>query len=424
MLCFTRPPEPATFAKRVAKSKEAVQRHIEALLSENAGPAAVGLPLTLDAPEPKKLAQKKSDVFQAKWSSFKELFSKAQHGKCAYCEVSVIGAQHGDVDHYYPKGQVQALYDDPQTWGREKPYLSNVEGRSTKPLCKTGYWWLAYEWSNYLLSCMVCNEYWKGAIFPVENDPRKLPPVADVSEAALLLNPFENINPTEHLFFDNFGQVHPAAGSRRGFETIRTCGLDRPSLRNIRGGIAREAYALTDRLRTVDAPSQLRDILYSLYLKGVETNRHPGMVRIIVEQRSGLTWPELVGQFASLLTSELVDATEPDEIRDILWHLYDIGNESCENSELVQTIVAEQCEKRWETLVGELASSFTELFNASHDEGMRISALKFLHEMGNVEHSHSEMVRSLVEHECGLSWEMLEVEIGPGRPTYQDFKKT
>ncbi|HEX8773830.1 MAG TPA: hypothetical protein VF735_09480 [Pyrinomonadaceae bacterium] len=420
MLRFNRPPQPSDFDKKVARHRETVQKHLEAVLSATAQAGAEGM-IAPGGKRQKKEAGKKKSLFQSRWSDFKDIFSKAQFGKCAYCEVSVIGAQHGDVDHYYPKGEVHALEDDRSTWGRERPYVSSVEGRSPRVLCTTGYWWLAYDWSNYLLSCMVCNEYWKGAIFPVEDDPRKLPPASDISEAALLLNPFEDINPIEHLSFDSFGQIQPANDSRHGFETIRTCGLDRPSLIKIRGDIAREAYELTNRLRHAETPAELSDILYSLYLKGVETNHHPGMVRIIIEQQHpGLTWPLLVELVASLLTSELLEVTEPDKVRDILWKLYGICDIRLEHSGRARAIVHEQCGKDWETLVRELASSYTRSFNASDDEKTRVSALRFLHEMGSSDDPHSTVVRSIVESDCGLRWQELEIKVALGawaRPT-------
>lgn len=53
--------------------------------------------------------------------------------KCAYCERFY----KLDVEHYRPKGEIR---------GVDNELLSN-----------TGYYWLAYEWSNLLPSCISCN---------------------------------------------------------------------------------------------------------------------------------------------------------------------------------------------------------------------------------------------------------------------------
>ena len=412
MLVLKRPPEPPDFATKVARYKTAVQLHMDELLKEKATASPVAKPVASRSSTGTK--KKKSDVFTAKWSDFKDAFSEAQHGKCAYCEVSVIGAQHGDVEHFYPKARIDGLLDDPDTWGKERPFLSNVLGRKPAVVCDTGYWWLAYEWSNYLLSCLACNEYWKGAIFPVEDDPRTIPPTSDLSEVALLLNPFEKINPAEHLAFDGFGQIHPHENSRRGFESIRTCGLDRESLRNIRGGIAREAHALSNKLIASTTSDELKDTLYSLYLKGVETNQHPGMVRIIVERRCGLTWRDVVEQLAQLLAIDLQIATGPDQIRNTLSTLYQMGDERYEFSELVRDIVLTQCGKAWKSLVEELAASLMELWAANDSNYEGFSALTFIHEMGKRGQSHSDVVRGMVQLRTGLQWADVEVRVAAG----------
>lgn len=406
MLPFSRPPEPKKFGNLVAKIKEAVKLYHEGLLSnteEQQVPAATEQKL-------QGSKKKKAELFQAKWGKFKDAFSKAQYGKCAYCEVSVIGAQHGDVEHYYPKSAVYKLSDDPTTWGVEKPYLSKVEGRLPELVSKTGYWWLAYEWSNYLLSCLVCNEFWKGALFPVDAVKRQVPPSVDVVEKALILNPFEDFDPADHLRFDYFGQIHPADNSKQGFETIRTCGLDRPSLSNLRRGIALEVYEQTDRLESLRG-LELKDILQALYWKGKKTNQHPGMVRIIVKQRAGLSWHEVVECLTHLLIIDLYNCTETDGVANILWALYEMGNESSEDSALVQSIVLDDGKKSWETLVDELVRSLLDRFKRSGTRDAGHHNLRYLHLMGNAGHSYYEKVRQLVQQECGLSWDALEVEI-------------
>jgi uncharacterized protein (TIGR02646 family) len=61
---------------------------------------------------------------------------------CAYCGADV--EESGiDVEHFRPKGRI----DGDPTPG--------------------GYWWLAYEFTNYLLSCTICNQKNKRTAFPI-----------------------------------------------------------------------------------------------------------------------------------------------------------------------------------------------------------------------------------------------------------------
>ncbi|HEX7783268.1 MAG TPA: hypothetical protein VF509_10720 [Sphingobium sp.] len=59
-----------------------------------------------------------------------QLFS----GKCAYCESEVGAPNDEEIEHYRPKG---GIADDDD---------------------HDGYWWLASQWSNLLLSCTGCNQ--------------------------------------------------------------------------------------------------------------------------------------------------------------------------------------------------------------------------------------------------------------------------
>jgi len=61
---------------------------------------------------------------------------------CAYCGADIDEAGI-DVEHFRPKSNV----------AEEKNH--------------GGYWWLAYEFTNYILSCVVCNQRYKGDQFPL-----------------------------------------------------------------------------------------------------------------------------------------------------------------------------------------------------------------------------------------------------------------
>lgn len=118
-------------------------------------------------------------------------------------------------------------------------------------LASRGYYWLAYSWSSYVLSCERCNTACKRSYFPLTPSPdRRLPPAPgdEAQERSLLINPFDGPDPVEHLEFKASGLVDPRGESRHGFETIRTYGLYRPSLVNVRAPIATRAHDLIQRI--------------------------------------------------------------------------------------------------------------------------------------------------------------------------------
>lgn len=73
------------------------------------------------------------DFEGAGWKPAKGQLKAETHGKCAYCEASTATVAYGDVEHFRPKSV---------------------------------YWWLAYCYDNYLFSCQICNQGYKGNNFP------------------------------------------------------------------------------------------------------------------------------------------------------------------------------------------------------------------------------------------------------------------
>ena len=272
---FTRPLEPPDFEDVVKDCREEVRKYF-ASKARN------------------KTVEEGKIEFKAKWKDYKPYFAAAQEGKCGYCEMRVTGGQFGDVEHFYPKGEIWELGVDPKTWGTEETWSSSVKGRERTVLCTQGYWWLAYDWSNYLLSCAICNEAWKLSYFPVKNIPRKTPPHKKLKEHVLLLNPFdETLDPTEHLHFDAIGQIQAKDGSVYGFETIRTCGLDRENLRKDREEKAVRAYFLVGEILKSENSARVSEYLKEIRSMGKEKNNHSGMVRAIFNQYSGVKWEDI-----------------------------------------------------------------------------------------------------------------------------------
>lgn len=133
-----------------------------------------------------------------------------QHDKCCFCESKLTHISYGDVEHYRPKGG----------------YKQN----DSEPLQALGYYWLAYDWNNLLLSCTLCNQQYKKNLFPLlDKDKRARNHHDDISEEhPLLINP-SIVNPQEYI---GFREEYPYAinHSVYGQTTINALGLDREAL--------------------------------------------------------------------------------------------------------------------------------------------------------------------------------------------------
>lgn len=155
--------------------------------------------------------QLKSDDFESYWlnSNVREPLWHLHHGKCCYCERKRWIKRESDIEHYRPK--------------------SEVTGEGNHP----GYWWLAYEWTNYLFSCKPCNEDHKRNHFPLlPGSPRAVDPNDNLSaERPVLLNPIDD-EPESCISYDWWtggGLFVKALGydnDGRGSETIKILGLN------------------------------------------------------------------------------------------------------------------------------------------------------------------------------------------------------
>ena len=103
--------------------------------------------------------------------SVKIALQKAQHDKCAICESKVTHIAYGDVEHFRPKAA----------------YRQSTDG----PLVRPGYYWLAYDWSNLLFCCQLCNQRFKRNHFPLIDPSQRAKSHNDEigNEQPLLINP-------------------------------------------------------------------------------------------------------------------------------------------------------------------------------------------------------------------------------------------
>lgn len=112
------------------------------------------------------------------WSEIKQFLYSLSGDLCGYCEARVFVVSQGEVEHYRPKGA--------------------VSGEPAHP----GYYWLAYDFDNYVPTCPNCNGgKGKRNQFPVRG-PRARTRGEDLNaEQPLLLNPFKMDPKTTHFKF-------------------------------------------------------------------------------------------------------------------------------------------------------------------------------------------------------------------------------
>ncbi|RLJ73666.1 HNH endonuclease family protein [Pedobacter alluvionis] len=154
------------------------------------------------------------------------------NGKCAYCESTFLHVYPGDVEHFRPKGEIEGIPNNP----------------------KPGYYWLAADWDNLLLSCRNCNQKLKHLIhghaskitmgkmnqFPLSDPARYVRKhdhangIKDEEPYRLLLNPCVD-DPELHLEYGAQGIIRPKkdqhnAVSEMGRKSIEVYVLQRVPL--------------------------------------------------------------------------------------------------------------------------------------------------------------------------------------------------
>ena len=143
--------------------------------------------------------------------SVRRALRNVQHSKCCYCEAKIGATSYRNVEHYRPKGAVK----------------QSVTSNNKYP----GYYWLAYDWDNLLMSCTVCNNN-KSTLFPLEDEGTRARSHHDNIEAetALFINPAID-DPQEHIYFH---REEPIPISEMGRKTIECLELRRPDLQESR----------------------------------------------------------------------------------------------------------------------------------------------------------------------------------------------
>ena len=112
-----------------------------------------------------------------RWKPAKKQLFAETGDKCAYCEAPTSVVAFGDVEHYRPK---------------------------------SSYWWLAYCYDNYLVSCQLCNQKFKRDAFPIQNRKMRGPVIRRNTTDAYITSKTGTIapNPLNQDEVDDFIREH------------------------------------------------------------------------------------------------------------------------------------------------------------------------------------------------------------------------
>ena len=192
------------------------------------------------------------------------LLHTAQYGKCCYCESLIDHVGYENIEHFRPKGGCR-----------------QSEVSSEKMM---GYYWLAYDWDNLMISCPRCNTSHKRNFFPLENNGRRAGlPTSDLSsEQPLLIDPFRD-DPADFIAF-HAEVVFAINNNHKGRETIKALGLDRGPLEDRR----REKWGLYKLLNQVIHTSEQQEGNVELLNAAREARQYINKVKDGSEEFSGM----------------------------------------------------------------------------------------------------------------------------------------
>jgi uncharacterized protein (TIGR02646 family) len=235
----------------------------------------------------------------ATWKPAKKQLLKESKNKCAYCETPATVIAYGDVEHFRPKST---------------------------------YWWLAYCYENYLASCTVCNQMYKGDNFAIVNAAMKGPivnaahtdeqlqamaaiittdplndaegmPLADLVDAmknefALLIDPYIE-DPAEYLAYEPVlatKEMVVVARKPSYTDVVKACedffGINRKELMDLRFQHYCTYMSWKHLLTLADLPAQFKNMLNNRITEMIEAgSRYAGMIRYLeTKPLSSLPW--------------------------------------------------------------------------------------------------------------------------------------
>lgn len=195
-----------------------------------------------------------------RYEEYRNALEICQGAKCCFCEKPVAG---GEIEHFRPK----AAFQQDKGHSFERP----------------GYFWLAYRWDNFLISCGECNQRGrKGNRFPVSGIRARSPHDDLRAENCILIDPSKE-DPSVYISFNKDVPVGIDHGGK-GLYNIDFFELkNRGDIKSIRQDKF-QLYKTQSLIASVSIPGIISSAeMYSakLFLKSATKSKQPfaGMIR-------------------------------------------------------------------------------------------------------------------------------------------------
>ena len=241
-----------------------------------------------------ELKKNRAKKITSEWSEIKSVYTKRQHGKCAFCE-RLLGAHElasveFDVEHFRPKNAVKS-------WPTAEvvAQLKLPVGFPRSPGNGRGYRLLAYHHLNYASSCKTCNSRLKANFFPIAGkhefagvDPAKL----HASEQPYLIYPLGDFDedPEEIVSFKGPMAVprrRPLTPHhhRRALVTIAFFRLneERDDILELRAKQLEDVFTKLELIETLRPGPRRKQIWQDVLRLVDEASHHAGCVRSLLK---------------------------------------------------------------------------------------------------------------------------------------------
>jgi uncharacterized protein (TIGR02646 family) len=205
--------------------------------------------------------------------------------KCAYCESCFAHVTPKDIEHFRPKSEV------------------DTGTRRLKP----GYYWLASEWDNLLVSCPDCNRtrehevpgqparvhLGKAMQFPLADEAKRVRShnavLADEEPFRLLINPCTE-QPSDYLTFDDQGLIHSrddanTQPNERGRISIAAYALQRKGLVEARLNVLDRLRFQIELLRYL---VRMHNVLIANGIPADDVARNADQIRAVRDDLAGM----------------------------------------------------------------------------------------------------------------------------------------